>query len=108
MARVGGVRIKWDRVAIAALKTDPEIVDYVREAAAGLAQAMASAAPRRTGAGAESIAARPARSSKGAFDVGWDPAHYYLTFQETFANLGSKVNPNFRFAQSTVERYVHD
>ena len=100
-------RIVWDRKGIAALKTDPEIVAYVDEVARGLAGVMRAEAPKLTGAGAGSIQARPSRT-KGARDVGWDKAHFYLSFQNNFANLGSKANSNFRFALTALNRYTHD
>lgn len=107
MATVGGVRIKWDRAAIAALKEEPEMLDYLREAAEGLAQAIRTVTPRLTGAGAASIAPRPPARARGALDVGWDKAHYYLSFQNNFSTLASHVNPNFHFAQEALERYSH-
>lgn len=107
-ARIGGVRIVWDRPAIAALKEDPELLDYLHEAAQGLADAMRAVAPRLTGAGAQSIAPRPPARARGAMDVGWDKAHFYMSFQNNYATLGaSHTNPNYHFAQEALERYTH-
>ena len=96
-------RIVWDKVGIAALKTDPEVVAYVDEVARGLGADMRALAPKLTGAAAASIQARPART-QGARDVGWDKPHYYMSFQENFSTLGSKANSNFRFALRALER----
>jgi hypothetical protein len=106
MAGAVSVRTAWDRAAIAALKTDPEVVAYVEVAAQGFAALMRALAPKDTGAGAASIAPRDSRS-KGARDVGWDKPHFYLSFQNNYATLGSKANPNYRFALDALERYVH-
>lgn len=106
MARAVSVRTVWDRPAIAALKTDPEVVAYVEVAAQGFAAVMRALAPKDTGAAAASIEPRASRS-KGARDVGWDKPHYYLSFQNNFATLGSRTNPNYHFALEALERYVH-
>jgi len=106
MAAAVSVRTAWDRAAIAALKTDPEVVAYIDTAAEGFAALERALAPKDTGAGAASIAARPSRS-KGARDVGWDKAHYYLSIQNSFSTLGTQPNPNYRFALDALERYVH-
>jgi len=106
MAHAVSVRAVWDRAAIAALKTDPEVVAYIEVAAEGLAAIERALAPKDTGAGAASIAVRPSRA-KGALQVGWDKPHYYLSFQNNYAMLGTKANPNYRFALDALERYVH-
>jgi len=100
------VRTAWDRAAIAALKTDPEVMAYVEVAAQGFAAIERALAPKDTGAAAASIQPRPSRS-KGALDVGWDKPHFYLSFQNNYATLGSRTNPNYRFALEALERYVH-
>jgi hypothetical protein len=106
MAHAVSIRTVWDRPAIAALKTDPEVVGLIETAAQQLASTMRALAPKDTGAGAASIEARTSRA-KGARDVGWDKPHYYMTFQSQYATLGTKVNVNFGFATEALDRYVH-
>lgn len=103
------VRTVWDRAAIAALRTDPEVLAYVTDAARGVARALRAAAPKNTGAAADSIQDRPPARAKGARDVGWDKAHYYMSFQNNYATLGAgrTVNPNFQFVQQALDRYIH-
>lgn len=106
MAHAVSIRTVWDRQAIAALKTDPEVEAYIESASQGLASALRSAAPKLTGAGAASIAVRPSRA-QGARQVGWDKEHYYMTYQDFYSTFDNHTNPNFGFAQETLERYVH-
>jgi len=106
MAHAVSVRTVWSREQIAALKTDPEVEAFTHAAATGLARDLRVAAPKLTGAGAASIEVRPARS-KGALEVGWDKAHYYMTIQNSFSTLGSHTNLAFHFAQQTLENYIH-
>jgi len=107
MAHAVSVRTVWNREQIAALKTDPEVLAYVELAAQGLARDIRAVTPKRTGAGAASIQVRPPPRAKGARDVGWDKAHFYLSFQNNYSTLGRSTNPNFHFAQDALERYVH-
>jgi hypothetical protein len=107
MAGTVSVRTAWDRAAIAALETDPEIAAYTEAAARGFAAMARALAPKDTGAGAASIAARVAAEAPGQRDVGWDKPHSYMSFQNNYATLGSRTNPNYRFALDALERYVH-
>lgn len=100
--RVGGVRLVWDRAQIKALKTDPELVAYVKEVAEGMARRERELAPKRSGAGAASIQARPSRA-QGAQDVGWDKEHYYMGYQE----LGTVHVERKNFAGQTLATYIH-
>ena len=102
------LRTVWDREAIAALKTDPEVQLLVEAEAQSLAAMMRATAPKDTGAGAASIMSRESRS-KGARDIGWDRLHYYLTILNGFSTLGvgRKPNPSFQFVEDVLNRHIH-
>jgi hypothetical protein len=108
MARAVSLRTVWDREAIAALKTDPEVQALVEFEAQALAAMMRATSPKRTGAGAASIMPRPSRS-KGARDVGWDKAHYYLTILNGYSTLGEAHRPNvaYQFVEDALNRHIH-
>ncbi len=97
----GRVRIVWDRTAIRALATDPDVARETHRASRDMARALASATPVRTGGGALSIAVRPSRA-RGADDVGWDKQHFYLIFPE----YGTKFIDAQRFARRTLEHFI--
>lgn len=97
-------RIRWDQASIRALRTDPNVMRYVLAAGDDFARDLAIATPRDTGAGAESIAARPSTRSKGAADVGWDADHWYLRFPE----FGTEHQAAQRFARGLLDRYNYE
>lgn len=102
---VGAVhtRIVWDRAAIKALRTDPGVHEHVDEVSHQVATRMRATAPKHSGAGAESIRAKWARSKEsGAADIGWDAAHYYLIFPE----YGTKFQATQRFARDVLKAFT--
>lgn len=103
MAIKASVRFRLDPKEVKALRGDPEIVEYVRRAAEGLADDVRARTPRRTGAGADSIGVHPAPRSVGASDAGWDKDHFYLGFPES----GTKYQVAQGFAWLALENYVY-
>lgn len=97
---VASLDVRPDAAAIRALRTDPDVVALVEEAAGGIADALEALAPKHTGAAAASIDDKRARAA-GAFNVGWDAAHYYLLFPE----YGTKYQPPQYFARTVLRRY---
>ena len=95
-------RIVWDRQALRALRTSPEVAAEVGRTSDELAVLLALATPRDTGAGAASVEARPSRAL-GAEDVGWDKRHYYLSFVE----FGTKHIEGRHFGRDVLDRYTH-
>jgi len=102
MATKVSTRTVWDRTAIAALKTEPQVAAYTHEVAEGMAAFERRLAPSKTGAGGDSIAIRDSRA-KGAEDISWDADHLYMGYQE----LGTKFVPRTNFAGRTVDEYQH-
>ncbi len=98
------VRLEVDERSVSQLKTDPAIADYIQRGAEGLAQQLRDATPRASGAGAASIATHPGPASMGAFDSGWDKAHYYLGFPE----YGTKYQSPQAFAWLVLQHYTYD
>jgi hypothetical protein len=96
-----GFRVVWDRAAIAALKTDPEVQDVIERVGDDMAGELRAATPKASGLGAESVQSRPSRA-KGARDIGWDKGHYYLIFPE----YGTKYQAAQRFARDVLDRYT--
>lgn len=72
-------RVVVDEAAIAALATDPAILAQVGKVADRVADAIGSAAPKRTGAAARSVHAEPAPNPADGFRVSWDRSHYYVS-----------------------------
>jgi hypothetical protein len=103
MAAIVSTRVVWDYAKIRALKTDPDVAAATHAAADGLTELLRAMTPRATGAGADSIGARDSRA-KGAVDVGWDAAHYYLIFPE----YGTKFIDEQRFARGALDRYIFE
>jgi hypothetical protein len=99
------VRVEWDGESIAGLRTDPGVVAYIAEVAEGFAQAERREAPKRTGAGAASIAVRDSRA-QGARDVSWDADHHYMTYQNYGTKaMGLRTTDQERFAQRALAKY---
>jgi len=93
-------KVVWDYPAVRGLAEERSVVATVEDVALSLAREMAHAAARDTGAGADSIEARP--GSRGSARVGWDEAHYYLLFPE----YGTVDQAEQRFARDTLERHA--
>lgn len=83
---------------VKALEHDPRVVAQTGRNAAEVARRIAARAPRDTGAGASSIHAEPDPQGRG-FRVGWDKAHFYLSFAE----LGTERQPATPFARPVAD-----
>ena len=105
-ARVS-VRLSVDEGAIKTLKTDPQIVEYIRRGAERFAGELRAATPHHSGAGAASIRAHDSRA-QGATDVGWDKEHWYLIFPEYGTKLGARPQPPQAFVRKLLDRYTYD
>lgn len=97
----GKMRIRWDRAAIRALKTDPDVTEMVDDVSRKMAERMRSSAPKNSGGGAQSISAHHSRAV-GADDIGWDANHWYLIFPE----YGTKFQAQQRFARDVLDAYT--
>ncbi len=100
MGIVASVHFRIDEVAVRDLVVDPQIVNYLFLLGEQFAEDLRSVTPKDTGAGAASIGPHTSRA-RGATDVGWDKAHWYLIFPE----YGTKFQPAQRFARSLLDRY---
>jgi hypothetical protein len=96
------VRFEIDEAGIADLKNDPELIEYAHKAGEDFGEHLRSVTPRASGAGAASISAHDSRA-KGATDVGWDAAHYYLIFPE----YGTKYQTAQRFTRALLDDYTY-
>lgn len=77
-------RLVLDEAAIDDLLDDDETLELLQDVGDEVADVARGKAPKRTGAGAESIHAEVEVDDEGGFaDVSWDSDHYYLGFAET-------------------------
>ena len=97
------VRFVVDADAVQQLRGDPAIVAYVRRGAEGMAEQIREATPQHSGGGAASVGVHPAPRAVGAFDAGWDKAHYDLGFPES----GTKFQAAQGFAWRVLQHYIH-
>ncbi len=102
MPRSRVTRVRLDQRAINDLASDGAVLAAIDEqVATPLAERMADAAPKDTGAGAASIASRPDPDTPG-FRVGWDREHFYLSFHE----LGTAQQPARPFARPAADEFI--
>jgi hypothetical protein len=79
----GDVRVVVDEAAVKALARDEHIRDYLLAASVHVVRAAQGAAPRLTGAGAESIHTEPVLDGdEWTARTSWDRVRYYMFFQE--------------------------
>jgi HK97 gp10 family phage protein len=95
-------RLTWNERELAAIARQ----DYLRRALASYGGQTAAAArgeaPRRTGAGANSIAAQTVlEDGEWTARVSWDRAHYYMQFQ----NSGTRYLPAQHFLEHALARF---
>jgi HK97 gp10 family phage protein len=96
------VTVNLDRAAIKALETDEFTVREILDAGQAFARRAAADAPKRTGAGAGSIAPWPS-AERGAVDVSWSQEYPYMIFQED----GTVHVPARHFLRNAYETFVH-
>lgn len=89
------VKVDVDEQAVRALAGHPAVVAAMRAAAQRVAGYEASIAPKRSGAGAESIGVAPIPGRPGTFMVSWDRRHTYMGI----------VNGRRRFAEQAAARF---
>lgn len=97
---MGDVRIVVDQRAVDALAGDPDITAVLLEAAKPVVDDARFRAPRRTGAGAESIQAQPfAEPGEQTVRITWDRNHFYMGFHD----LGTNTLPARHFLEDALE-----
>lgn len=96
------VEVTWDDAAIAALEGDPHLLASLMEFGERVAAGARSAAPRRTGAGAESIHAEPHPGIRPEVRVSWSRDNYYMYFSER----GTVHMPARPFLVPALDRYL--
>lgn len=96
-----GSRVIVHQDAIDALTRDPDIVAVLLQDAQPVIRDARSRAPKRTGAGAESIDAQPYAEPGGeqTVRVGWDRNHFYMGFHD----LGTSQLPALHFLEDALE-----
>lgn len=94
-------RVVVDEASVAALATDPAVLAQVGNVADRVADAIASAAPKRTGAAARSVHAEPAPNPADGFRVSWDRGHYYMSFQ----NDGTAHQRALHFVDQALSKF---
>lgn len=100
---MGDVRLNFDHGEIAALAGEAELIAHTERLGRLVADAARALAPKRTGAGAESIDVWPGRDSAGVYaDVGWDRQHFYMLFRE----FGTSTLPEAPHLEPAVDRYL--
>lgn len=83
------------------LKSDPRVLAGVGGIAHAVALDMRRRAPKKTGAGAESIHSVPAEEASDGFRVSWDKDHFYMSFQE----YGTERMAARPFARPTADEF---
>lgn len=77
------MRRKINHAAAAALARDPKVLEYTEQVAEEVAARARKRAPKRTGAGAESIhVERVEKEGDIVFRVSFDTEHFYMFFNE--------------------------
>lgn len=77
------IRVNLDGAAIAAIQDSAGMKAVLQDAGDVVADIAARLAPKRSGAGAESIHAEVLAQPEGiAALVSWDPDHFYMLFSE--------------------------
>ena len=95
------IRVTVDQAALKDLERDPTVLAAVGQVAEAAAKKMRNRAPKRTGAGAESIHVEPDEDNPG-FRIGWDVQHFYMTFDE----FGTQKEPARPFMRPTADEFT--
>lgn len=91
-------RVRVRLAAVKALDRDRDVLQTLQAPADAAAAMMARRAPKDTGGGARSIHAELDPGLPG-WRVGWDKAHFYLSFAE----LGTEHQPARPFARPVAD-----
>lgn len=92
--------VRLDQAAIRALAGNSGVKDGLDRVGSQVADRARAAAPRRTGAGAESISHEVGTDSTGAFvHVSWDRDHFYMLFHE----IGTSKTPARPFLRPALD-----
>jgi hypothetical protein len=91
----------WNSGALASLAADPTVLAGLMEIGDQIAAEARSNAPRRTGAGADSIHAEPGPGLSPEVRISWERTYFYLRFHE----LGAKYLPARPFLVPAADRY---
>lgn len=98
-------RVVVDAAAVAALGSDPRVLeavgDFAEQAVAVRMRDRARGVLGGSDAGPDSIHAEPAPDPADGFRVSWDPRHFYLSFAE----LGTEHEPARPFARPTADEF---
>jgi len=96
-------RFDVDERELRKLAAGRDMRNYLQQVGDVVADRARSAAPKATGAGAESIRAEVRDDTDGpGADVSWDQDHFYLTFHE----LGTQHQPARPFLRPALDRPV--
>jgi hypothetical protein len=95
------VTTTWDHAALAALGVDPHVMAGLLEIGEKIAAEARAGAPRRTGAGADSIHAEPQPGPEPEVRISWERDRFYMTFHER----GSVHLPARPFLVPAADRY---
>jgi HK97 gp10 family phage protein len=96
-----------DRRTLAAVSRTPAVTKGVRQGANAVRRIARRGAPKRTGAGARSIAVQrwyDKPTGMVTFRVTWDRSHFYMIFNED----GSRTNRARHFLRQAAEQVNND